>query len=186
MKEPIYKKNHFLEGKKVYLRSFEKDDGSYLKIWLNNKKINYYLEMGYRPYREKEVKEFTKMALESDSAIVFSILEKKKSKPIGTCGLYNLDFISKRGQLNIIIGNEEYINDGYGKDSVNTLIKYGFERIGLNSIQLGVNAENLRAIKSYKNAGFKVEGKRRQFIYCNNQFNDMIFMSILAAEYKKK
>ena len=69
-------------------------------------------------------------------------------------------------------------------DSVKLLLQYGFKRLGLNSIQLGVNAENKRAIKSYKNAGFIVEGKRREFIYVNNKFNDMIFMSILSNDYK--
>ena len=94
------------------------------------------------------------------------------------------DFISKRGQLNIIIGDDQSHNDGYGTDTVKILIKYGFERLGLNSIQLGVNAENIKGLKAYKKAGFKKEGQRRQYIYTNNKFNDMIVMSILASEYK--
>ena len=150
---------------------------------LNNDKINYHLEMGYRPYRAKEVKLFIEKALHSDNDIVFTILDKNNDEIIGTCGLYNIDFISKRVN-NIIIGNEKYLNNGYGTDSVKLLLKYGFKRLGLNSIQLGVNEENQRAIKSYKNAGFKVEGKGREFIYVNNKFNDMVFMSILANEYE--
>ena len=183
MKKINKRDQFFLEGNKVFLRAFEEQDGKYLKIWLNNKKINYFLEMGYRPYREKEVRKFVKTALDNNDAIVFSILEKKKTKVIGTCGLYHLDYISKRGQLNIIVGDESYLGKGYGTDSVNTLISYGFHRLGLNSIQLGVNAENKRALMSYEKAGFKIEGKRRQFIYNNNSYSDMIVMSILASEY---
>ena len=174
----------YLTGNKVAFRAFKSCDADYLKDWLNNDKINYYLEMGYRPYRDKEVRLFIDIALNSDTDIVFTILDKNNYEIIGTCGLYNLDFVSKRGQLNIIIGNEQYLSNGYGTDSVKLLLKYGFKRLGLNSIQLGVNSENQRAIKSYKNAGFMVEGKRREFIYVNNKFNDMVFMSILANDYK--
>ena len=153
----------YLTGDKVAFRAFKTCDGDYLKDWLNNNKINYYLEMGYRPYRDKEVKLFIDKAINSDTDIVFTILDNNNYKVIGTCGLYNLDFISKRGQLNIIIGDEKYLSNGYGTDSVKLLLQYGFKRLGLNSIQLGVNAEN-QAIKSYKNAGFVLKEKDEIYI----------------------
>ena len=140
--------------------------------------------MGFRPYRDKEVKAFTKKAINSDRDIVFSVLGKESFEVIGVCGLYDIDFISKRGQLNIIIGDDKSHSKGYGTDTVKVLVKYGFHRLGLNSIQLGLHSENIRALKTYKKVGFKEEGKRREFVYMNNKFSDMIFMSILASEFK--
>jgi len=180
----LKKEKNFLEGEKVALRDFKLSDGKLLKLWLSNKKVNYFLEMGFRPFRDKEVRAFQKRAMNSENDIIFTILKKENRKVIGSCGLYDIDFISKRGQLNIIIGDDQSHNDGYGTDTVKILIKYGFERLGLNSIQLGVNAENIKGLKAYKKAGFKKEGQRRQYIYTNNKFNDMIVMSILASEYK--
>ena len=175
----------YLLGKRVAFRAFVKKDGILLKQWLNNQAVNFYLEMSYRPYREKEVKDFIDKALNSDKNIVFSILEKKKKEIIGTCGLYDIDFISKRAQLNILIGEEKYLSNGYGTDAIKVLISYGFERLGLNSIYLGVNSENKRAIKSYEKSGFVYDGERRQFIFTNNRFYNMIMMSILVSEYQE-
>ena len=45
MKKINKRDQFFLEGNKVFLRAFEEQDGKYLKIWLNNKKINYFLEI---------------------------------------------------------------------------------------------------------------------------------------------
>ena len=109
--------------------------------------------MSFRPYRDKKL-ELLQKALNSDSDIIFSVLKKESLEVIGSCGLYDIDFISKRGQLNIIIGDVKSHNNGYGTDTVKTLIKYGFHRLGLNSIQLGLHAENLKALKAYKKAGF--------------------------------
>ena len=175
----------YLVGKRVVFRAFIKKDGSLLKEWLNNQAVNFYLEMSYRPYRDKEVKDFTDKALNSEKNVVFSILEKKKKQVIGTCGLYDIDFISKRAQLNILIGEEKYLSNGYGTDAVKVLTSYGFERLGLNSIHLGVNSENKRAIKSYEKSGFVCDGERRHFIFTNNRFYNMIMMSILVSEYQK-
>ena len=180
----LKKENNFLEGEKVILRDFKLSDGKLFKIWLNNKKVNYFLEMGFRPFRDKEVRALQKKAMHSENDIIFTILNKENRKVIGSCGLYDIDFISRRGQLNIIIGDDQSHNGGYGTDTVKTLIRYGFERLGLNSIQLGVNAENIKGLKAYKKAGFKKDGRRRQYIYTNNKFNDMVVMSILASEYK--
>ena len=57
----------YLVGKKVAFRAFVKKDGSLLKEWLNNQAVNFYLEMSYRPYREKEVKDFIDKALNTGS-----------------------------------------------------------------------------------------------------------------------
>ena len=148
----LKKEKTFIEGDKVLLRAFKASDGKFLKQWLSNKEVSFFLEMGFRPYRDKEVRAFTKKALNSDSDIIFSVLKKESLEVIGNCGLYDIDFISKRGQLNIIIGDVKSHNNGYGTDTVKTLIKYGFHRLGLNSIQLGLHAENLKALKAYKKA----------------------------------
>ena len=72
---------------------------------------------------------------------------------------------------------------GFGSESCGLLLKYAFKKINLNSVQLGVNANNQRAIKAYEKVGFVKEGNRREFLYCNGEYCDMMVFSVLRSEY---
>ena len=67
--------------------------------------------------------------------------------------------------------------------SCRLLLKYAFKKINLNSVQLGVNANNKRAIRAYEKVGFVQEGNRREFLYCNGEYCDMMVFSVLRSEY---
>lgn len=63
------------------------------------------------------------------------------------------------------------------------IVAFGFEELNLNRIMLTVSEPNEGAIRAYKNAGFKLEGKMRQACYRDNQFHDKLMMSILRQEW---
>ena len=68
----------FLETTDFYLRGFQQSDLSYLKSWLDDKVVTQYLEMGRRPTRQKDIEQFLEIAQNEESAVVFSIVERKK------------------------------------------------------------------------------------------------------------
>lgn len=176
-------KQTYFETTNFYLRGFEQTDLEYLQNWLDNKDVTHFLEMGRRPTRQKDLENFLNTAQCEESAIVFCIVDSQNNLPIGYCGLYLIDWISKRAQLNIMIGEIKFWDQGIGSDSCHILLKYAFEHLNLNSVQLGVNAENKRACKAYEKVGFVLEGKRREFLFCNGKYNDMAVYSVLKSEY---
>jgi RimJ/RimL family protein N-acetyltransferase len=173
----------FLKGDQISLRAFRQSDLEAYKTWLDNEEVTHFLEMGARPTREKDCEAFLQMAETSDDAIVFAITETGNDTPIGTCGLYLIQWVCQRAQLNILVGEPSAWDKGYGSEAVTLLLKYGFYKLNLNSIQLGVNADNQRAIKSYEKGGFVHEGRRRQMIFRNSRYYDVVEMSILRSEY---
>jgi RimJ/RimL family protein N-acetyltransferase len=63
------------------------------------------------------------------------------------------------------------------------MVRYGFQELGLNRIELGVWAFNDRAIAAYRKVGFVEEGRRRQMTFHAGQFHDEVLMSILRSEW---
>ena len=70
----------FLETTDFYLRGFQQSDLSYLKSWLDDKVVTQYLEMGRRPTRQKDIEQFLEIAQNEESAVVFSIVERRPAK----------------------------------------------------------------------------------------------------------
>lgn len=58
--------------------------------------------------------------------------------------------------------------------------------MNLNNIKLDVISFNERAIKCYKKCGFKEYGRRRECVYINGKYYDIISMDILKREFEEE
>jgi RimJ/RimL family protein N-acetyltransferase len=176
--------SHFLNGNHINLRAVTRDDLPAYARWLDNAEVTHYLEMGARPTRDSDLETFWHIANEQNDAVVFIIEAGDTKEAVGICGFYLIEAIPRRAQFNILIGEPSVWDRGYGSEATRLLLEYGFLKLNLNSIQLGVNADNLRAIKSYEKCGFVHEGVRRQFVFRNGRYYDIVMMSILHEEYR--
>ncbi|HAT35734.1 MAG TPA: N-acetyltransferase [Rhodospirillaceae bacterium] len=176
-------KQSFISGEKIDLCRIDRDDLASYADWLDDSEVTELLEMGARPTREKDEDAFWTLVNDTDDAITFGIREKSSGKIVGTCGLYLIQWICRRAQFNILIGDKSVWENGYGTEACRLTVQYGFEKLNLNSIQLGVNSENKRALRSYEKCGFVKEGERRQFIFRNGRYYDLTEMSILREEF---
>jgi len=174
----------FIEGKKIYLRGLEKNDlvGNMFQ-WANDPEVTYYMFMGAMPNSMELLEEEYEQLTKSRNDVVFAVVEKDTDLHIGNVGLYVINWISRAAEFRIIIGEKEYWNKGYGTEATKLTVQYGFEKLNLNKVWLGVNAEYKGAIKAYENAGFVHEGILRQEIYRNGKYYDAARMSILGDEY---
>jgi ribosomal-protein-alanine N-acetyltransferase len=174
----------FIEGEKIYLRGLEKRDlmGGMFQ-WANDCEVTYYMFMGAMPNILEELEKEYEQLVKSTRDVVFAIIDKESDVHIGNVGLYSIQWIGRSAELRIVIGEKEFWGRGYGTEATKLTVDYGFDKLNLNSIYLGVNAEHSGAIRAYESAGFIREGTMRQYIYRNGRYYDAIRMSILREEY---
>ena len=104
-------------------------------------------------------------------------------RKIGQVNYNKIDLQNKKVEVDIIIGSEEDMSKGYGSDSLRTLMKYLFEKLGVNKIWIEARGNNPRAIKAYEKAGFKKEGLLRGENYFEGKFVDCVRFGILRKEF---
>ncbi|NOR44954.1 MAG: GNAT family N-acetyltransferase [Candidatus Delongbacteria bacterium] len=75
---------------------------------------------------------------------------------------------------------------GYGKFVINELLKFGFNEIKLNLINLVVFDLNISAIKCYENCGFIKEGILRDRRKIGNEYWSLVSMSVKKNEYLQR
>jgi len=175
--------NEFLTDGKVVLRSFQREDLSTYRRWWDNPKVTEFMEMGWKPADDTILEATYNEATQTNNNIVMVIVDPETEKPIGTTGLYLINWPGRRAQFRILIGEHDYFGRGFGTAAARLIVKYGFERINLETIYLGANEENVRAIRSYEKAGFIHEGVQRNFVYNNGRYYNSVMMSILRGDY---
>jgi ribosomal-protein-alanine N-acetyltransferase len=72
---------------------------------------------------------------------------------------------------------------GYGRESMDALIKYAFEEKGTNRLWLDVYPDNEVGIKLYESIGMHRDGVLRQNYKAERGYLDQIIYSILKEEY---
>lgn len=177
-----------LKGERVTLGPVKREYiESYLK-WLNDPELTQYLA-AYLPLTRMKEEDWIESLKNRNDTIIFAITiteENGVEKHIGNCGLHDIDWKNRFTEVGIMIGEKEYQGKGFGTEAMELIIRYGFETVNLNRIQLHVYDFNIRAIKSYLKIGFIEEGRMRQGQFKNGKYHDMILMSMLYEEWIKK
>jgi RimJ/RimL family protein N-acetyltransferase len=113
---------------------------------------------------------------------IFFVTDTRTVHFIGSVGFYQIDQIGRTAEYRIFIGDRDYWGQGLGTKVTKAMVHYGFDRLNLHTIWLGVNEEHTAAIAVYANAGFLYEGTLRARIYRNGRYYDAVAMSILRSE----
>ena len=106
--------------------------------------------------------------------------------PIGYAGLYDQHPTCHRAEFRVLLGERDFWGKGYGTEVTELLTFYGFDRLDLHRVYLGVVADNAGAVRAYEKAGFVREGVLRDEVYRNSRFYDGIRMGLLRQEYYEK
>lgn len=115
-------------------------------------------------------------------SVGFSIESLADGKLLGHLTLYGAVLPERAATLAILIGPND-TGRGFGTDAVKTAVRYGFEQMGLNRIELRVLAMNQRALAAYAKAGFAREGALRQSVFLAGGFHDQIIMGLLRQDW---
>lgn len=106
---------------------------------------------------------------------VFSLPERKF---IGICALKNIQKRVRKAELYICLGVR---GKGYGVAAVCELLNYGFSKLKLNRIYLYTPEFNQAAIRCYRKAGFRLEGRGVQDVFSGGRYYDSIRMYYLKS-----
>jgi diamine N-acetyltransferase len=172
-------------GDNIRLRAIERQDLPRFVEWLNDPEIIQGL-LFYLPMSLAEEEGWFENVLKRPPAerpLVIEIHEGNEWVMIGNCGVHNIDWRCRSSEVGIFIGEKRLWSHGYGTQAMQLLLKHCFETLNLNRVALDVYENNPRAIRSYEKAGFTHEGRKRQAMYKDGRYLDILIMSILRQEW---
>jgi RimJ/RimL family protein N-acetyltransferase len=181
-----------IQGEKISLRPMKPKEVELIYRWANNPDVMPYWYGRRRTWYGrrrtlKQIKDDWKPHYFSDkdphSGRCFAI--EVNDEPIGMVNYNKIDRENKSVDMDIMIGQKEQWDKGYGTDALKTFCGFLFIKFKLNRIWLGAYIYNVRAIRAYEKAGFKKEGILREEALINGKFVDSVLLSILRKEFKK-
>lgn len=172
-------------GKRVRLRSAERSDLEKFVEWINDPEVTKGLTL-FLPMSSVDEEKWFEGVMQrpqEEKPLVIDMKDGANWRLIGNSSFFDFDWIAHAAEVGIMIGDKTIWNQGYGTEVMTLLLRHGFATLNLNRIYLRVYADNKRAIRTYEKAGFVHEGRMRQAVYKHGIFSDVLFMSVLRAEW---
>jgi RimJ/RimL family protein N-acetyltransferase len=172
-----------ISGERIYLSPLNLDDVEIYTKWLNDLGVMNNIGGGLYNNTVVACKDWFEKKLKDDRAALFAIVKQDNDEPIGYFEFMEIEHVHRTAIFCVFIGDAENRGKGYGTEAVRLAVKFGFDVLNLNNIELKVYAFNERARQSYLKVGFKEYGRRRQAYYLNNEYHDVICMDIIREDF---
>lgn len=172
-------------GNRVRLRAINKDDLPAFVGWLNDPDVSRNISIYDTQSLEQEEKWFQDSLNHpaEEQPLAVEVQDQDNWKLVGDVGFWNYDQHERSAEIGIFIGDKTAWDKGFGTETMQLMINYGFAMLNFNRIYLQVFESNPRGMRCYEKAGFKLEGRLRQAHYLDGAYIDVLLMSILKDEW---
>ena len=175
-----------IRGQKVVLTALDPRNAETVRGWVNDPEVNRYMLSGHIPLTAAAEESFyTRMEAAAD-AHVFEIHMAEDMRLIGHVGIEQIDWIHRTGSLGICIGDLANQNRGLGTDAIVTMLRFAFDTVGLNRVNLFCREDNARGLRVYRGVGFTDIGRERESIFAEGRFFDAYMFDMLAREFRAR
>ena len=171
-----------ITGERLYLSPFDinnTETHNKWTQWMNDRNVSDY----FGGHHNLVSLSSAKKTIEGLTGYRFDMVLLDGDVLIGHISLHDIDHLNRHAFLGIFIGEENHRGKGYGVEAIRLVLDYGFKTLNLHNIMLSVHADNKPGIASFNKVGFRETGRRREWIYKNGEYIDVIYMDILSREF---
>jgi RimJ/RimL family protein N-acetyltransferase len=174
----------FLETPRLYLRPLvpADADGPYLR-WFNDAEVCRYNSHHVFPYRREDALAYIEKVTNSHRELVLAIVQRSDQRHIGNISLQVVDLVSRTAELAIVIGEKDCWGEGFSKEAAQALVQHGFATMNLHRISCNTPIDNIPMRKLAGALGMQQEGIRRQALFKDGRYLDLVEYGILRNEY---
>ena len=163
----------------VKLRALEPEDINFLFESENNPDI-WELSNTLTPFSKHILKEYIKnsrLDIFTAKQLRLAIETVKNKRIAGMIDLFDYDPINLRAGIGIIITEHER-RKAYASNSLNLIIDYSFQILKINQLYCNISEDNIQSLELFKKLGFKISGKKEQWINTGEGFKDVYFLQL--------
>jgi len=121
-----------------------------------------------------------KLLAYSTQQIGLAICLSSDAQHIGNIYLREIDWVARRAEVSILIGESGQRSKGYGQASLRLVIGHAFDDLGLARLYAFVLKDNQQSRRMFEKCGFVLEGTLRGHAFKSGSFKDVHVMGLCA------
>lgn len=182
-------KTHYIDNE-IAIRPYlpEDVDPVYKEIIASREHLLPYMVWLHDEYSKSDTQSFVSSridAFEYGYEFCFVIYNVNTNEIIGSVAINSIDHPHKVGELGYWIG-KSFSGKGYATRACELALKFAFEQLKLNRIEVLVIEINKASLRVAEKVGAKYESRIKQRFYIDNKFVDSLMYVILAEDFEKQ
>ncbi|REL34809.1 GNAT family N-acetyltransferase [Thalassotalea euphylliae] len=143
----------------IYLQEISIDDASQTYVdWLNDPKVNQYLETRFYHQDLAAVIDFINGIMANPNEHLFTIRLAANDRHIGNIKVGGIKPVHLIGDVSLFIGEKSCWGKGYAQQAIELISRYGFESLKLRKLCAGAYKPNIGSTKAFLKAGYQKDG----------------------------
>ncbi|MET0311562.1 MAG: GNAT family protein [Burkholderiaceae bacterium] len=148
--------------------------------WLNDPRVNRYLESRFAVHAEQDVREFVAAQLAAGDSLFLGIRSTALGgRHVGNIKLAPIDRRHGLGEVGILVGEPQAWGRGIASGAIAQLAAIAREELGLRKLTAGCYASNEGSSRAFAKAGFAIEGRRPAHFVLDGRPEDLVLMGRL-------
>ena len=173
----------FIRGERLYLREVGLTDVSEsYRRWMNDPEVTQYTESRFFPHSIDSLREYVSRFAGDRRNLFLAIVLRAGDRHIGNIKLGPIDWIHRRGDIGILIGEKDCWGQGYATEAIRMLTDYAFHGLNLRRVTAGCYATNLASQKAFLKAGWHQEGVRQGQYFSAGGYVDEVLIAMDRAD----
>jgi len=123
--------------------------------------------------------------VEEQNLFYFTVRTRSDDRLIGKALIEYVDWSNGNGYIRLGIGEPESRGKGYGSQVLCLLLRFAFDELNLSHVTAVVPAYNRGAVRLFQKFDFMEEVRRRNALYRDGEFWDVIGFGLLNAEWRE-
>ena len=172
-----------LQGQHIFLRALEPEDLEFVYAIENDENI-WEVSNTQTPYSKFLIRQYLKNAQQDiyeAKQIRLAICKIDTAKAIGLIDLFDFDAKNKRAGIGIIIQNETNRNQGLGREALDLLVNYAFQKLQLHQVYANIGANNEASLKLFTTFGFQEIGVKKEWNLLNCNYHDELIFQLINS-----
>jgi ribosomal-protein-alanine N-acetyltransferase len=181
----IFKSFPELETERLRFRKIDLSDANEIFLIRSNEDVMRFMDVS----RHHSISDSEKLILtaedsyKKETGMNWAIIEKLSNSFIGYIGFIRIFSEHCRAEIGYVL-KPEYWGKGYMFETINRVVRFGFDEMQLHSIEANVNPLNERSQKVLERVGFKKEAYFRENYLFDGKFLDSVIYSLLEKDLK--
>ena len=173
-----------IRGERVGLGPMDASMLETLTRWINDFQTVRSIGMDPRPMTRGEEEGWFNRVTSNPENVIFAVYDLEDVSLTGTVSLFDINHRHGTCELGVAILDPSRRGKGLGTEAVQLVTDYAIHALAMHNVHLATYGFNYAGQRAYTKAGFQEYGRRREAHFHNGKWWDIIYMDVIASEWK--
>jgi len=137
----------------------------------------------WKPLTELNQNWYWENVVNNKDHAVFTIFQRRTEMVIGEVRISNIDWKNRCGEIGVIL-HRKFRGKGHGKEAIEMIVGYGFDRLNLHRLEAQCVASNKASRGVFRSLGFEEEGYIKDAMFTTGRYEDIIIAGLINPNHR--